>query len=118
MKKIPLARRLITPSAIHAASDLVSGDGERVSRTSIQIAKENSAALKMTRRLFLLSIFLAAVLVVSLAACVLTTAKTQVKTSLAVTLISAVTAIVTSWVLSIGKRLFKRSISETSERVP
>lgn len=62
-------------------------------------------AFQMTARMYGLNMLLTLALVVSFAAWLLANEKSHVTISLAITLISAVTAIVTSCFLSIGKRL-------------
>jgi uncharacterized membrane protein (DUF485 family) len=70
--------------------------------------RERADIFQMLTRMYGLNILLTFALVVSFATWLLATERSHVNISLAVTLISAVTAIVTSWLLSIGKRLFRR----------
>ncbi len=75
-------------------------------RPIVVITSQPAAAI--IRRLFLLNIVLAFCLAVCVSALLLTHATSQLMTSLAITLVTAVIAIVTSCFLSIGKKLVSK----------
>lgn len=77
--------------------------------------KESQKKLPIMARLVLVNIFLAFSLIVLIIDMVLTKETSHITSSLAITLITAVTAIVTNWCLSIARRLFRRSDFQKSE---
>src|SRR5438128_9626193 len=85
---------------------LVRGSVDLITRTRSQRLQPNHKRCQTRTALYMLNIFLAFSLAVSVAALVLAHATRYVNTSLKVTLIATVTAIVTNWLLSIGKRIF------------
>jgi len=103
-QKTPLAVQKKILTIPHFVMGLVS----RTVRKKNHIPNARHTPSHVIFRLFLLNIFLSLALVVSLVDRVLAHVKSQFATSLAITLTAAVIAIVTSWFLSIGKKLWNR----------
>lgn len=92
--------RQIVSKIIQTISILTIGAGFRKSRTNVHNMNDMSSTSKIILRLFLLNIFLVFCLIVSLTAMVLARETSHITTSLAITLITAVIAMITSWCLS------------------
>jgi len=105
MKNMEIAV-LTVQNAMKNIASLVIGSGVRISDIKNQALKENDNTCQAIAALYTLNILLAFCLAVSLVALFLAHDTRYVSTSLKVTLTAAVTAIVTSWLLSIGKRLW------------
>lgn len=96
-------------TTVKATALRVTGDVSRRFAQSANEVKAKNSDLPKVARLLLLNIVLAFALAVCVLAVVLTKATSQLMVSFAITLVTAVIAIVTSCFLSIGKKLILKS---------
>ena len=88
-------------------SNRVTADVSRTVCTKSQQKYPSEKSDRATSRLFLLNIFLTALLVVLLVDAVLARAESHLSAAVTVNVIAAVTAIVTSWCLSMVKKVVR-----------
>lgn len=90
-------------------SHRVIGRVSRIAAANSKIPNDNQSESQMILRMFLLNICLTFALVVSLVERALTQVRSQLIISLIITVTAAVIAIVTIWLLSIGKSILERN---------